>query len=107
LIAELLKIARRRGGGAWGKVQAIRELLDRGWGKAPALVAHVDVTSADATPDWDTSRLTEDEFDILMALTAKLEGRAPDGTIPNITVEPGATLGGPGRRRRLLLEWPR
>jgi hypothetical protein len=106
LIAELLKIARRRGGGAWGKVQAIRELLDRGWGRAPALIAHVDITSPAASPLWDTSRLSEAELELLTGLVAKLEGVDPSHDAPRVTFEGLETVGASGRRRRVLLEWP-
>jgi hypothetical protein len=73
LIAELLKIARRRGGGAWGKVQAIRELLDRGWGKAPALVAHMDVPSPSSDP---YAHLTDAEKDAMLAIHEAALARA-------------------------------
>ena len=51
LVQQLLAIARRRGS-AWGRVQAIKELLDRGWGKSPQAISVTAVPTI-RTPDVD------------------------------------------------------
>ena len=61
LIELLMAIARRRGS-AWGRVQAIKELLDRGWGKAPQ-----EITVREESPNATVNLLkylTDDELEI-------------------------------------------
>lgn len=77
LITELLKIARGRKVSAAAKVQAIRELLDRGgWPKAPVLIeanVHVDADHAHRTEL--IKFMTDEELDTWSGIVERVEER--------------------------------
>ena len=72
LINELIRIARGRGG-AFGKVQAVRELLTRGFGAAPQFV---EIISPDDNGYGFLKHATDEEIDQIEAINLAIMQRA-------------------------------
>lgn len=58
------------------RIVAARELLDRGWGKAPVVI-EIDEPAADDEP-FDTSRLTSEQLQELEALLVQAGVQLPE-----------------------------
>jgi hypothetical protein len=83
LVCELLVIAKDRRRSAWGRVQAIRELLDRGFGTSPQIVK-----IEPGTEDRQRFLLrfaTDEELTVMEELNNRLEARARDAALTTRT----------------------
>lgn len=72
MVQVLLDIANDKKGDPKHRIYAIRELLDRGWGKAPQFIEIRDATEHEA-PSLDITKLTRDEQHAMLALIAKAQ----------------------------------